>query len=266
MGSELTPYRQQLEQQAVVYAEQEQLIGGTFLSIRGGELSFGEEIMPGNQVCAIVLDAVRENTYYEGKYDADNPAAPICYAFGRGDGTDMAPHESMQSAPDYFKPQSAECNGCVHAEWGSADQGRGKACQNRRRLALIPAGFYQPKRGSRDFNLEIFDDLKHFQSADVAFLKLPVLSVKDWSKYVVQLSTALRLPPHGVITRIFVEPDAKAQYKVCFEMIEEVPDALLPIIMERHAQAEAAIIQGYAPPRAEPAPAAGTLRNFRRGR
>lgn len=264
MGTELTPFRQQLEQQAAVYAEQEHLVGGTFLSLRGGELSFADEVMPGNQVCVIVLDAIRENTYYEGKYDTDQPAAPTCYAFGRGDGQDMAPHESMQSAPDYFKPQAELCHGCAHAEWGSADTGRGKACQNRRRLALIPAGFYTPKRGSRDFALEIFDDPKHFQSADVAYIKLPVLSVKEWSKYVVQLSTSLRLPPHGVITRLFVEPDAKAQYKVGFEVIEEVSEALLPIIMERHAQAEAAIIQGYAPPTGEPTPQRGSLRNLRR--
>lgn len=264
MGTELTPFRQQLEQQAAVYAEQEHLVGGTFLSIRGGELSFGEEAMPGNQVCVIILDAIRENTYYASKFDADVAASPTCYAFGRGDGADMAPHESMMTAPDYFKPQAEECSKCVHAEWGSADQGRGKACQNRRRLALIPAGFYAPKRGSRDFDLELFDDPKHFQSADVAYIKLPVLSVKEWSKYVVQISTSLRLPPHGVVTRLFVEPDAKAQYKVGFEMIEEVPDALLPIIMERHAQASTAIMQGYAPPQEREAPKPGSLRGLRR--
>ena len=170
----------------------------------------------------------------------------------------------MQSDLSYFKPQHDSCKGCPKNEWGSADQGRGKACQNRRRLALIPAGYYQAKRGSRDFDLQIFDDPKHFQSADVAYIKLPVLSVKEWSKYVVQVSTSLRLPPHGVVTRLFVEPDAKAQYKVGFEMIEEVPDALLPIIMERHAQASTVIMQGYAPPQEREAPKPGSLRGLRR--
>lgn len=262
-GREIVNYDKAWAEQAEQYAAQHAVKGGAFLSTRGGVLSFGEEVMPGNQAPVIILDSVFENTYYQGKFDPDNVAAPICYAFGRG-GDELAPHPSMQSAPDYFVPQSVECKTCPWNEYGSADKGRGKACQNRYRLTMIPAGYYQPKRGSRDFDLEIFTDPKHYQTADIAFLKLPVLSGKNYDKYVNQIASTLRRPPHGVITRVFLEPDAKAQYKAHFEMLEEVPNELAQIILARHDEAVRAPVQGYAPPEVREPVQRGSLRGLRR--
>lgn len=243
----------------------------TFLSTRGGTLSFGEEEMVGNQACVIIMDDVQENTLYEGKFNPDDMQPPICYAFKRpGDmETEMAPHESMQVDLTYFEPQNDVCKGCPHNEYGSADTGRGKACQNRARLTLIPAGFYTPKRGSRDFDLEIFDDPAHYRTAEMAFIKLPVMSVKEYYKFKAQTAAALSRPPHGVIARLFLEPDAKAQYKVCFEVIEEVPDELAEIIMARHDEALAMPFKGYQPPEEKPPahtqnPRQGSLKGLRR--
>jgi len=264
MGQEIVNFNEAWAEQAQKWAQEEPLNGGTFLSTRGGTLAFGDEQLPGNQAAVIILDSVYENTYYADKFDPDVAAAPTCYAFGRAsDPEEMSPHPSMQNDA-YFVPQAEVCSACPHNEWGSADKGRGKACQNRRRLALIPAGFYAPKRGSRDFDLELFDDPKHFQTADIAFIKLPVTSVKGWSKYVSQLSSAMRRPPHGVITRLYLEPDANSQYMVKFEAIEEVPDALAAIVMARADEASKATVQGYKAP--EPADAApqGSLRGLRR--
>jgi hypothetical protein len=263
-GRALTNYSEAWAKEAERYAEQEKLVGGTFLSTRGGKLAFGDEDLPGNQVCCIILDAVFENTYYGAKFDPNNATAPICYAFGRDDPSTMAPHTSMQVAPDYFVPQSYDCQSCPMNVYGTADTGKGKACQNRRRLALIPAGYYAPKRGSRDFDLELFDDPKHFETADIAYLKLPVLSVKEFSKYVNQLNATIARPPHGVITRVSLEPDEKAQYKVHFELIEGVPDSLFNIIMARHDQASKAVIQGYQKPEPREQVQRGTLRGLRR--
>jgi hypothetical protein len=269
MGNEIVNYDKAWAEQAAQYAAQEQLAGGTFLSTRGGTLSFGEELLPGNQACVIILDAVKENTYYQGKFDPDNAMPPVCYAFGRGpkEEDEMAPHASMQTDLSYFVPQATECKVCPHHEWGSANQGRGKACQERRRLALIPAGFYTPKRGSRDFDLQLFDDVKHFQTADIAFLKLSVGSVKEWGKFVNQVVTTFHRPPHGVIARIGLVPDAKWQFLTTFEVIEELPGDLTQIIMQRHDEATKGVIQGYLPPQDKTAAAPatrGSLRGLRR--
>lgn len=265
MGTEIVNYDKQWADQAAQYAEQEKIVGGSFISTRGGVLAVGEEIMPGNQMAVIVLDFIMENTFYGSKFDPDNRMPPLCYAFGRS-AEKMAPHESMQVDPEYFQPQANDCLSCRHNAWGSADKGRGKACQNRRRLALIPAGYYEAKRGSRDTELHLFDDPKHFQQADIAYLKLPVTSVTPWSKYVNQLAANFNRPPHGVVSRIWIEPDPKTQYKLCFEMIEEVPDELAAAVMQRHDQAMRQVVQGYQVPAEQPQQAAqpNGLRGLRR--
>jgi hypothetical protein len=253
-GKEIVDVSKKWEAQAAQAAQETPATSSTFLSTRGGVLAFGEEVMAGNQACVIIMDDVQENTFYEGKFDPNDLQPPICYAFHRpGDfGTEMAPHESMQADLTYFEPQNDVCKGCPHNEYGSADTGKGKACQNRARLALIPAGYYQAKRGSRDFDLEIFEDAEHFRTAEMAFIKLPVMSVKEYYKFKAQTAAAMNRPPHGVICRLFLEPDAKAQYKVCFEVIEEVPDELAEIIFARRDEALAMPIKGYQAPEEKP--------------
>lgn len=257
--TEVTKYDEAFAQMANQYAGTERA-GGSFLSTKGGVLTFDDEALPGNQMCVIMLDVVRERTYYTSKYspDAEQNLPPVCYAFGRTD-EEMAPHESMQTDLDYFIPQNDECMGCPHNEWGSADTGRGKACSERRRMAILPAGYYVPKRGSRDFELHMFDEVDHYKTADIAFLKLPVTSVKDYARYVTQLSASHRRPPMGVITRVYLEPDPKSQFRVKFEMLEMLPDELFETIMERHEEAKASIVFGYSPPSGE-AKAAGKVR------
>lgn len=254
-GTSLINYEEKWQQKAERAVEHEPLTGGQWLSVKGGQLMIGEQVMPGNQAMVVVLDSVMENTFYGVRFDADNPMPPICYAMARG-GDELFPHLDMQKDP-YFEPQNwdgnyvAGCQGCPKNEWGSADQGKGKACQNRRRLTLIPAGFYSPKKGSRDFDEEIFDDPKHYKSAEVAFFKLPVTSVSNWAKYVNQLAGGPRRPPFGVITRIYLEPHAVHQYEVCFEMLDLVPDHLADAIMDRNEAAVKMPLLGYQPPDAE---------------
>lgn len=255
-GTALVNYEQKWEEQAKRAAEAEPQQPGQFLSTKGGILMMGEQALPGNQVICIILDSLRENSFYTEKWDEQDPKPPVCYAFGR-DGDDMTPHESMRKQMEmsaakgdtpYFQPQHFPCQGCWANEWGSANQGRGKACQNRRRLTIIPAGYFTPKPKSRDFDTHLFTDPAHFQSVDYAFLRLPVTSVTGWAKYVQQLATNMRRPPHGVITRLFVEPDAKTQYRVGFEMQDLVPDELASIIMARNAACELMPEKGYETP------------------
>lgn len=245
--NQIVTYDAKWAEMAQQAASEEQLTGGTFLSLKGGVLTFGEETLPGNQACVVILDSVRENTYYGARYTEGNRLPPICYAFARG-GDDMAPHPSMQADLNYFKPQADDCQSCPMNEWGTADTGKGKACQNRRRLALLPAGYYAPKRGSRDFDLELFTDPQHFKTADLAFFKVPVTSTKEWAKFVNQVAQQYQRPPMGIITRLSIEPHPKHQVEVHFEPLEPLPNELAPVIMARAAQAEQQLMQGYRPP------------------
>lgn len=206
---------------------------GNFISTKGGRLSYNGGEVPGNKMNVIILDHVLENHFYEGRFDPDTPQSPICFAFGRVE-DELAPHEKSD------QPQNDTCAGCPNNEWGTADQGKGKACKNIRRLALIPE-----------------DGLDDISAATVAYLKVPVTSVKAWAGYVNQLAGSLRRPPFGVITEISIVPDPKTQFKVQFAHVDTIQDAEVfeAIIAKRSAITEE-IMAPYSPPtEAPPAPA-----------
>jgi hypothetical protein len=251
MGKQLAKYDPNWAAYAEQYAQEERGSGNLQVSTRGGVLRVGEDEMPGNRICVLIMDSVHENTYYGKRFDPDNILPPICFAIGR-DARELAPHEAMDDH-DYFQPQADSCAECPMAEWGSSDTGRGKACSNRRRLLVMPAGAYTKVKGSRgEYELEIFDDEAHFEQADMAVLKLPVTSVKNYTKFVQLVAKRYGRPPFGVYAEIYIEPDPKSQYKVCFDLIEEVPDELAEVITARHEEAKDMIEEPYSPPMDEP--------------
>lgn len=263
---EVANYDEHYAKEMERYAAEWQPEGKNFLSTKSGVLSYNEIDMPGNQILAIVLDAVHENTYYSAKYDANVPAPPTCYAYTRNKTEPMYPHESMALHPDTFVVQSDTCNKCQWNEWGTADVGRGKACQNRARLALLAAGVYIPRKGSRDFDIELFNDPRDLSQADIVMLKLPPTSVAEWEKYVQQVGATFKRPPYGMVTRIYLEPHAKHQFHVKFEAVEPLDDALFQAVYARHQEAEKTTITAYSPPMERDEPE-GTKRNaLRRAR
>lgn len=248
MANDIVAIKAQLAQDAETYAKQAQAVSnGSFISTRGGVLKVGGEELPGNQLACYVLDSMYENTFYADKYDADNPLPPTCYAFGR-DRSEMEPHETMQADLDFFKPQHERCKGCPLNEFGTADKGRGKACQNRERLMLIPAGMYEKVKGSRDFQLMLLEDPQALAEVEAMYLKLPVTSVKTYDKYVKSVAAAVGYPPYAVVTRIFTVPDAGDQYHIEFELVEKASDDVLAALSVRHAEAMDKIEAGYQPP------------------
>ncbi len=221
--------------------------GGNFVSIKGGILAFQDAAMPNNEMAVVVLDFIHENIHYPGKYGDGEPTGPDCFAFGRHE-ADLVPHEVVMTAGTQ---QSESCSGCPLNEWGSAETGKGKGCRNTRRLAIIPAGSI-----GKDGRLEWPDATDHFETAELAFFKLPVTSVKGWAGYVKQLAATHNRPTHGFVTKIKVVPDQKTMFRVLFEAMEKVPNELMEAIVARHTQAKAVIEFPYSVAEAAPAPVA----------
>ncbi len=222
--------------------------GGRFFSTRAGQLSYDDAPLPGNQMAVVVIGWCLENVYYEGKFDADNRTPPACFAFCKDPEAkdEMGPHEIVDKE-DIFDSQSDGCEACPNNQWGSAETGRGKACSNRRRLAMIPAGSYISQGKGKGYELELFDDTDHFKSADVAFMKLPVTSGKGFDSYVKQIAEQLKRPLFAVFTRVWLEPDQKSQFKVMFELLEPVPNELIPTLIKRNASIMETIDFPYTP-------------------
>lgn len=236
-GTAVANWQQEMEADAQVAVASEATAGGgggRFFGLRAGVLSFDDATFPGNQICVVIVDHIMENIFYEGDFDPENKNPPTCYAFGR-DAKTMGPPSTVDEHPEFTR-QSDICDNCIQNEWGSAEKGRGKACSNRRRLALVSAGTYKPqgRGGTGGFELELEDDASHFAQTDMAFLKIPVMSVKGFSAYVKQVADQFNRPLYGVITRIYIEPDPKSQFRVRFEMIDLVPDELMPALYARH--------------------------------
>lgn len=225
-STEIAKWDDELAKQAEIAAGMEaSASGGQFFSTRGGQLSWQDAPLPDNEMAVVILDHIFETVYYEGRYDPDTPQSPVAFAFGR-DQDELRWHEN--SDPEFAGELCSESEVC---EWGSADTGKGKAARETRRLAMIPAGQF-----NRNGDFELFDDPDHYATTTVGFMKLPVTSVKGFANFVRQVAGALKRPPHGIIARVAVVPDAKTQFKVTFEAIDKVPDELMPAIMERREQ------------------------------
>jgi len=160
-------------------------VGGNTIGIRNAKFSYKNEII-GRTLEAVVVDFVFANAYYgENKFDPDSPAPPVCIALSV-DGDEMAP------VPGSPKKQNEQCDGCEQNAWGSADVGRGKACAEQYKLAII-----QPGPG------------ENYETADMAVLTFPPTSTGNWTKYVKDINEKLDRPPWGVVTAFGFEADAE---------------------------------------------------------
>ena len=170
-----------------------------FISFKSGVLSYNDTPAPGNAIKCVIIGACFENDYYPGKYDPKKVKSPDCWAVGF-DEESLIPGATDRGQEDLTDQQYGQCMGCWANEWESADEGKGKACKNTRRLAVV----FPPDVGL---------------SSDILYAKLAVTSVKNWSKYVSQLAAVVKRPTWAVITEIKVVPDMKSQFQVLFSFV-----------------------------------------------
>lgn len=212
---QMNTYKEELAALARAKSKEEAKTGGgaQFISFKGGDMTIDGVDVEGNALRCVILETVQENHFYDTEYDPDQPASPICYAFG-SDPDEMKPHEASP------QPQCDSCAECPHNEWGSADKGKGKACSNVRRIAVMAE-----------------DGLDDPDNAEVRFAKIPVMSVKNLAKYVKDLDRLYELPPLGVVTEMSLKKDIKSLFRVNFKMCETIEDGATIKALIRRAKA-----------------------------
>lgn len=224
--TEIVDWQKQLAAMAIATAEAEKP-SGNWVSFKSGVLSVGGNPIKGNKMAVVVIHSAFENQIYRDKYNANNPGqTPYCYAIAELD-EDLKPH------PDAADPQAATCAECPNNVWGSDPEGgRGKACKNVRRIAMISVA-----------------DMEDIPKAPVALAKLPVTSVKNWSTYANQIANVLKIPPLAVITELSVEPDAKTQFQVNFSLVDKITDgAQIQALLNKRKDTTPLIFAGYEKP------------------
>lgn len=231
-STSLSNWESQLKKDSQLAVASVQGVGlGNFIQTRNGKLQVAGAPVKDNKFKCVVLDHLAVNAYYGGeKFDSANPVSPICYAFAhvQSDGTmpEMEPHEKAESK------QNAVCKDCRWNAFKSDDRGKGKACKNIRRLALIHADSLK----SADLTAK----------ASVFYLNVPVTSVAGWANYVRSIGSVMERPPYAVVTEVECVDDDKTQFRLLFNLAEKITDKkVLKVCYDRHVAIEEDLVQPY---------------------
>jgi len=207
-GKGMMKWDEQLAAHASAETAREVTAGGAFIGTQGGKYAHDGAELP-NPLNVVVLGSVFENAYYDGAFDPDNPASPVCFAIADEE-DDLKPHD------DSTDKQCDTCEECWANEFGSASTGRGKACKNTRRLSLASSD-------------EIAEGVG--EDAAVLMLRLPPTSVKGWKGYVNQIGKVKKRPPFGVHTSLLMEPE-KTYFVIRPSFISNVSDEHMQAVMD----------------------------------
>lgn len=136
----------------------------------------------GEMLEVVVVDFISTNLFYDGPFDRDSPQPPSCFAIGN-EPSMLIP---SQNSP---VPQSTSCAACPNNQFGSAPNGKGKACKNTRLVAVIPVTALD------DPSIE----------APIWIMSVPPTSLKSFDSYVHTLSAKHKTIPLGVVTEITLD-------------------------------------------------------------
>lgn len=186
-GGSLVALEQQLAADAQVAAAKEPVSGGMSIRTEKKKFTYGDTVLP-SPLKTIVLAQAYYNAYYDTPYDPEDPQPPACFAVAE-ESEGLMRHEKAPRSP---VGPGTMCALCPMNAFGTADVGRGKACNNYRRLAVVMAD---------DPALRGEGDLTY------ATLSVPPTGLKEWSKYVKGLAKLENRPPHGVVTSFGFDPE-----------------------------------------------------------
>ncbi len=190
------------------------------ISIKGGVFSFRGENL-GKELDCVILASCNMNEYYTGAYDPNvKGVTPACYALSQT-GKDMAPHSN---APD---KQNPSCDTCWATKIGTATVGKGRACKQKVRLAILHA-----------------DDATSEEAvgeALIAQINVPAMSVGNFGAYVKVLASEVnnKLPTYAVLTRITLEPHPTYQIVMKFSPVSGVVNAATMRAIQQRVRTEA---------------------------
>jgi len=236
-NKQIANYEERLAAMSKQDAERGHSMGDSnYISTKGGIFSFQNEALP-NPFQAIITDFTFENAYYDTVYDSDNPAPPACFALG--DNPDIL--VAHPNSPDIQGGEGHACEGCEMDEWETSNTGRGKACKNGVRLALVNA-----------------DDMSKVNAAaEPAFLRLAPTSLKHFEKFKDKFTRVTGMPLLAALVEIELIP-AKTWYEVHFTLVDQIedPQMLQNMLAVHDAYAEMLRepydVSGYAEPKPSP--------------
>lgn len=129
-----TATRERMDAELARTSSRIEIGGGRMIRTRGRRFTFPDETKINGPLEVVVIDYMAWNTYYDEPWEEDKTVPPVCYAFNE-EPSKLAPSENSKE----IQGEAGElCKSCHWNEFGSAPNGKGKACQNRRLLAVLP--------------------------------------------------------------------------------------------------------------------------------
>lgn len=176
-------YQAQFEAEAAAIQKRIAAPAGDRIRFNSNRAFITPDGLEGETLEVVIVDFVSANLYYDGPFDRDNPQPPGCFAIGPEPST-LTPSTNSPNQ------QSSACATCPNNQFGSAPNGKGKACKNTRLIAVIPASALDDENGE----------------APLWIMSVPPTSLKAFDTYVHSLANRLRTVPVGVITQITLDP------------------------------------------------------------
>ncbi len=197
-----------------------------WISLKGGVVTVDGKSSPNGTLTGVVLGFMHERAWYEAEYDGNNPQSPDCYAYGEVNGAKAsAPHEKAKNQ------QADACALCEFSKFGSAERGKGQACREGIRLALLLV-----KNG------ELQDQ--------IYFLRVPPTSMKNFSGW----ADSVDGPTFVETVEITVTPNAKTMFDVHFESVSPLTPTGQAAVLAKLDESERVLAEPY-PDLEEQAPA-----------
>lgn len=196
------------------------------ISLAGGFMKMNDVLVPNNKLPCIILGYAFINEWYSGPYDPSDAKQPDCYAI-KLDGKGMAPPDTLETRV------SPDCDTCPKMKWEPNPAKPGKVykqCKEKRKLIVMAASAV--KEGD-------------VETAALATINIPVMSVANWSKYVAECAAEHSRPPWAVLTEISVVPNPRSLFEVKFKGLGTVADDYLGKINARLSKADEILLTPF---------------------
>lgn len=212
--------------------------GGIGVKFGRGSITVGDTPVKNNALECIIVGYCALNRWNEAMYDPDNKQPPDCYAFSLiSDDPDMAPH------PSATNKQSDKCADCEKNAFGTAVNGKGKACGNTIRLGLITA--------------KDAEDTDAIGSAELATAGISPTNRVHFKKYQDEVMEEHGRPLWAVVTQISSHDDPKTQIRLEFKLVDVIDDNDTLLALEkRYDKIQDVLQRPFAAPTEKKAPPA----------
>lgn len=177
-GTDLVDMQEQIKKELATMKDTVAAPPSRNISAKGKVFTLPDGTTDKGPMTVVILDHRNFNRWYREPYNAQNPKPPTCFALNKViDG--LAPHGEAK------EPQHETCAGCELNKWKSAPNGRGKACRNTVRLAVVP--------------------VDATEDTEPMILGVSPTALKSWNTLVANLEQQGRIPVQAVV-EVSIDP------------------------------------------------------------